>query len=391
MGTVGLHDDGRSPRTSRPRLLLPNGLAGDGRRKILLSYARRLVHDAGGEVSYCDTDSLLVIAREHGGFVPCTGGPYRIPDGSRAVRALLWSEIDAILERLTALKVYNPDLVVGSSFKIEDENFDPQGMQQQLWFYGSREKSYALFAIDAAGEPIIVKHSAHSIGQYRPPFPSDRADEWIVQAWTHVLRAALGLPNVPLGWEKLPAIAQLTLTTWNVMKHYANTSGVHPYDFLTVAQAAFPGLLRCCQAPRPSCLPFADARRWAEQPWRCLTCDAPINPRIPGTNQLAFKTYGRVVGMLANAVELKRLVATGEEPTYDKMLGCTAARPVERPTYLYVYTRARYPFWLSTYLPRGLPSDPPTDTFLQADAGWKDGRLELNKVTPICLTRKECP
>lgn len=60
-------------------------------------------------------------------------------------------------------------------------------------------------------------------------------------------------------------------------------------------------------------------------------------------------------------------------------------------TYLYVYTRARYPFWLSTYLPRGLPSDPPTDTFLQADAGWKDGRLELNKVTPICLTRKECP
>ncbi len=56
--------------------------------RLLLAVGEWLVHEAGGEVVYCDTDSLMVVATEHGGFVPCEFGPYVTADGRRAVRAL---------------------------------------------------------------------------------------------------------------------------------------------------------------------------------------------------------------------------------------------------------------------------------------------------------------
>ena len=92
--------------------------------RLLLAVGQRLVHDVGGEVAYCDTDSLMIVASERGGFVPCDGGPYRMRDGSRAVRALSWREVDQILDDLAPLNVYDRDIVKGSSFRLEDVNFD---------------------------------------------------------------------------------------------------------------------------------------------------------------------------------------------------------------------------------------------------------------------------
>jgi sulfur transfer complex TusBCD TusB component (DsrH family) len=88
--------------------------------RLLLAVAEGLVHDAGGEVAYCDTDSLFIVSTEHDGLVLCTNGPYIMPDGHRAVRALSWAQVNAILEDLAALKVFSVD---GSSCKIEKENF----------------------------------------------------------------------------------------------------------------------------------------------------------------------------------------------------------------------------------------------------------------------------
>lgn len=296
--------------------------------RLLLTIGRRLVHDAGGEVAYNDTDSLIVIASERGGFVRCEGGPYKMPDGTRAVRALSWVEVDRILEDLAALNVYDPSIVKGSSFQVEDENFDEHGQRREIVFYGTREKSYCLYARGENGEPVVVKHSAHTIGQYSSPLPGDRESTWIVEAWTHALREGLGLPVEDPAWFNLPALSQLTLTTWNVIKYYAQTPGVHPFDFLAVAQVAYPGLLRCCNAPRPSCPLFPDANRWTEQAWRCLTCDSPVNSYLADTGQSIFKTYSRAVGLLTHAIELKRLCSSGDEPNEENMRGFTTARPV---------------------------------------------------------------
>jgi len=255
---------------------------------------------------------------------PCEGGPYRLHDGRRAVRALSWRQLDRILNDLAALKVYDPAIVSGSSFKIEDENFDPAGDRRELTFYGTREKSYALYAVNDRGDIGLAKQSAHTIGQYRSPYPHDRDRRWIAEAWIRTIRQALGQTVEPPPWFELPATSQLT--TWNLTKHYRKTSS--PFDFLTVAQLAYPGILRCCEAPGPSCLLFKNLAAWAEQDWWCLSWGAAIDPYLVDTGLPIFKMYRRVVANLAQSIELKRLPASGAEPTPETMRGLTIPRPV---------------------------------------------------------------
>ncbi len=290
--------------------------------RLLLAVAERLVHDAGGEVAYCDTDSLFIVSTQHGGLMACTNGPYVLPDGRRAVLALSWVQASRVLDDLAVLKAFHLD---GSSFKIEKENFDDHGQRREVWFYGTREKSYCLFVIGDNGMPMPVKVSAHTIGQYRTPYPIDREGRWIGEAWQHAICEVLVQPVETPTWFELPATSQLTLTTRKLMDHYQKTCG--PFDFLAVAQVAYPGLLRCCEAPRPSCPLYRDRATWAEQPWRCLSCGAPIDPYLADTEQPVFKAYYRVVASLAHAVELKRVLADGTEPA-PGMRGLTIPRPV---------------------------------------------------------------
>jgi hypothetical protein len=70
----------------------------------------------------CDTDSMTIVATEHGGLVPCLGGA-ALTDGA-AIRALSWQGVREMAGRFCALNPYAPDAVPGSILKIEDENFD---------------------------------------------------------------------------------------------------------------------------------------------------------------------------------------------------------------------------------------------------------------------------
>jgi hypothetical protein len=194
------------------------------------------------------------------------------------------------------------------------------------WQSASREKSYALYAVNADGELVLAKQSAHTIGQYRSPYPRDRERRWIAEAWIRTIHEALGQTVEPPPWFELPATSQLTLTTWNLTKHYRKTS--NPFDFLAVAQLAYPGMLRCCEAPRPSCLLFKNLAAWAEQSWQCLSCGTAIEPYLADTELPIFKMYRRVVANLAQSIELKRLPASGAEPTPETMRGLTIPRPV---------------------------------------------------------------
>ncbi|MGA8533018.1 MAG: hypothetical protein WB615_02785 [Candidatus Tumulicola sp.] len=196
-----------------------------------------------------------------------------------------------------------------------------------MWIHDAREKSYALYGRDANGMPILAKHSAHAIGSSSSPYGrGDRERRWIAEAWAYTIRKALGEAVEGPAWFGLPAISQLTLTTANLMRYYKNTS--QPFDFLAVAQLAYKRMLRCCEAPRPSCPLFADLAHWAKQPWRCLSCGAPVDPCLADTDEPIFKTYRRVVADLARTIEIKRLLANGAEPTREMTLGLTVPRPV---------------------------------------------------------------
>ena len=302
--------------------------------RLMLALAQHYVEQAGGEVIYCDTDGAAAVATKDGGFVPCEGGPYRLANGTRAIRALSWAQVDAIRERFAALNPYDREAVHGTILKLEDENFTDERREErcELYCYAVSEKLYALFTLDERGEPVIRKYSSHVLGQYRSPMQGDRHG-WIIDAWKREIRASLGRPAEPFAWEQYPAVSQLTLTTWNVFEPYRENNRLRPFDFLAVgvvnrsavdlAIEEVEGLERCCEEPRPACALFSDLARWREQDWRCLRCGAPWNFEL----RPRLKTYARLIRSTLQGAERKRLAADGTVPTRQTR-GLLIPRPV---------------------------------------------------------------
>jgi len=222
----------------------------------------------------------------------------------------------------------------GAKSELEDENFDPAtGVQRELWCYAVSEKSYALFNLDDKGLPVVRKHSAHVLGQYRSPVAGDRHG-WIVQAWEREIRKALGMKVESFEWESMPAISQLTLTTWSVFKPYRENDTVHPFDFVAVAsptrsiQDFAKGYAACCAEPRPACPLFDDPQRWVEERWRCLKCGKEVPVK-------RFRTYGSVLRGTLESFELKRLLPDGT-PLNRNSRGYTIPRPVHALSKTYI-------------------------------------------------------
>jgi hypothetical protein len=294
--------------------------------RLLLALGFHEVARAKGEAAYCDTDSLIVVSCEKGGIVPCDAGPYHLDDGRRGVRALSWKKIEKIREPFETLNPYRKG--TGPLLKLEDENFGDDGKAlKQLWFFGVSEKAYALFNLDQDGSPIIRKYSAHALGQYQSPIAGERTRLWIRLAWQRKIREAFGQPIEPFPWEQLPALAQLTLSTWSVMKPYAQNPNIRPFDFLLVATPtrSFSDFAKryevCCADPRPSCFLFDDPAMWESQKWRCLRC----GKKFPS---LRFRSYASVLHGTLDSFEVKRLCGNGDEPSEHTMRGLTIGRPV---------------------------------------------------------------
>jgi len=195
-----------------------------------------------------DTDSMAIIATEHGGLVPCPGGPFVMPDGHTAVRALSWKEVDQIARRFAKL---NPYLDKSRSIlKIERDNYDPEtDEQRQVYCLAISPKRYALFLRDDDGNPVLLQKgvnnhedrwSEHGLGHLRNPLNPDSEDRsWIPQSWISIIRRTLGLPAQPLGFEEVPAMGRIPITTPAAMrslsklnrgKKYRNR--LKPFDFL---------------------------------------------------------------------------------------------------------------------------------------------------------------
>jgi len=102
----------------------PLAAAITGAARLMLGLLERCVTDPGGSYVFCDTDSMGIVADVDGGLHGCPGGPHRLTTGEDAVRALSWSQVDAIVDRFAALNPYNRTAVPGSILKIETENFE---------------------------------------------------------------------------------------------------------------------------------------------------------------------------------------------------------------------------------------------------------------------------
>jgi hypothetical protein len=295
--------------------------------RLMLATLETLVVEQGGTWAFADTDSMAVVSPEHGGLIPCPGGPERDPQGRECVRALSWAQIDEIVRQFEALNPYDRALVRGSVLEIEDENYeldptDPkrkrvlQDNRRQLHCYSFSAKHYALYNLDQHGRPVLPKLSEHGLGHLLDPTVRDpdespidqttKARKWIKQVWQHIVETdALGLPSTEPEWLDDPALTRTTITSPRLLapfdeRDHKRPSGerIRPYNFGLVAHVQEPGFQGVPErfllvAPYES-----DPRKRPRLPWTNAYEPGSKYEIVPddGTGeQLASATDGRVI------------------------------------------------------------------------------------------------
>ena len=140
---------------------------------------------------------MLFVASEHGGLFSCPGAKHKMPDGTPAIKAISWKEVDEICSKLNRLNPYSRELIP-DILKIEDSNFDRNGKQHQLHGLAVSAKRYVVYKRKKDNIEII-KPSEHGLGivfvpdnrpRYKSPDCKDQDTDyarWIVEASERLL------------------------------------------------------------------------------------------------------------------------------------------------------------------------------------------------------------
>ncbi len=316
--------------------------------RLVLALIERMVTDAGGSYTFCDTDSFAIVATEQGGLVPCPGGPLRMPDGRAAIKALSWATVDSIVAKLVSLNPYDRDAVPGSLLEIEDVNYDPEsGARRQVWCLSIASKRYALFTKDDSGIPTILPGTTrHGLGYLVDP--RDDADDSVkaLGPWEHALRESivrerLGLPPGLPQWHNRPAAMRHTVSSpWHLKafdrvnhgKLYADR--IKPFNFMLAVSLENQGRPDGIAATTPFHLVAAyesNPRRWTQRNWTDLYSGNRygITTAMPGDSQgvAGVKSLGAVAGSYPYHPESKRCGPDGE-PCRKRTEGVLSRRPV---------------------------------------------------------------
>ncbi len=219
-----------------------------GGARLMLALAEHEVRRRGGRYALMDTDSIAIVATQHGGAVPCENGDLRMPDGQEAVRALSWREVEEIRDRFRSLNPYGDG---ESILELEKENYAPCGLpghepgclctkaRSQLYAYAIASKRYVLFNLGPNGgvtlrgvrdaeevedgprelgvdEASVRKYSEHGLGAYedpRDPSTGKRIAKWERAVWEYLVGRALSQPVELPEWAHQTALTQVRIST----------------------------------------------------------------------------------------------------------------------------------------------------------------------------------
>ena len=346
-----------APEEPGPYCFPPLAACITGAARLMVALLERSVTDLGGSYVFCDTDSMGIVADASGGSYACPGGPEKLPDSREAVRALSWAQVDGIVQRFATLNPYDRRAVPGSILKVEKENFeggDPTRPRRQLCCWAISAKRYVLYTLgegspelvratddheEALGDELgLAKASQHGLGHLLNPLdPDDPSDDWVTEAWTYLLRKALGLAAEEPRWLNRPALTRVTASSPTVLRWFKGLNEgkgyaeqVKPANFLLLAH------------PDPldpsGILPIApyesNASRWDDLEWIDrrngqrigITTDALDGNERPGV--VRVRTYGDVLASYLAHPEAKSLGPEGE-PVGRRTVGVLGRRPVE--------------------------------------------------------------
>lgn len=300
-----------------------------GAARLMLALLESSVTQLGGTYAMEDTDSMAIVATKQGGLVPCPGGPFKLPDGRPAIKALSWAQVKEIEARFKGLNPYDRTAVPGSILKIEGCNFDPASKKQrQVWCFAISAKRYALFLRDKAGRPALLRKddndtedhwSEHGLGHLLNPidlFSEDR--KWIAQVWESIIADALGLSMKKIKFESRPAVGRFAITSpgvlapiagLNVGKEYRDQ--IKPFNFLLTVHVNPLGYPVGAQPDHFHLVaPFElNSRKWSGMLWTDQYSGAQFRittePSRNDRRSAWVKTYGDVVAEYAYHPESK--------------------------------------------------------------------------------------
>lgn len=222
--------------------------------RLMLALLERSVVDFGGTYAMEDTDSMAIVATKKGGFVERPEGTTHAENGASGLQALSWKQVDKISERFEALNPYDHKAVPGSILKIEDDNRDPRTrVQRQLYCHAISAKRYALFLRSKRGDPLMLKQqlnnktdrwSQHGLGHLLNPIDPESDDRnWIGQAWTNIIRKALGFRASKVKFGNAPAVGRVSISSPAVMRAFAGfnegkqyADQIKPFNFVLTCQ-----------------------------------------------------------------------------------------------------------------------------------------------------------
>lgn len=287
--------------------------------RLMLALLEHAVTALGGTYAMEDTDSMAIVATEHGGLIPCAGGLHRLEDGRDAVRALSWTQVEDIRDRFASLNPYDPTAVKGSVLKIEDDHWDPHTKQPRIVYcLAISAKRYVLFVLEVDGTPTLLRKdvnnhedrwSEHGLGHLmNPSDPTSDDRAWIGQEWLRLVRDALGLPTKIPAYAARPAVGRITVSSPAVLqplsalnrgKTYADQ--IKPFNFLITCHVRpFGHPLGADPEHFHLIAPFeTDPARWTRMAW--IDQYSGERYRITargdhGTRRMArVKTYGEVL------------------------------------------------------------------------------------------------
>jgi len=210
--------------------------------RLLLALLEKCVTDAGGVWAWADTDALAIVANEHGGLVKIESSEHGKVI-TRLIKALSWTEVNAITEKFESLNPYDRKLVPGLKLlNLTDDNYvDPQAevrQQRQLFGMSISSKRYAIY-VRHGDQITIINPKAHGLGYLYPPANSPKgwdddhdAPKWIYDLWLWIVQKVLGLKPAEPAWFNLPQMMRVCVSTENVLREQCHGwNGFRPFNF----------------------------------------------------------------------------------------------------------------------------------------------------------------
>ena len=323
-----------------------------GAARLMLALLEHSVANLGGTYVMEDTDSMAIVSTERGGIIPCPGGPLHTNDNREAVKALSWDQVDGIKDKFATLNPYEKEAVPGSILKIEEDNYDlATHKQRQLYCVAISAKRYAPFLLDAERKSALLQKginnqkdrwSEHGLGHLLNPIDPEKEDrKWIARVWLNIIRKTLGLPVKKLGFESLPAIGRITVSSPGNLRPFAEFNKgksygdqIKPFNFLLSCHInAFGHPIGCDPEKFHLIVSYEpDSRRWLKMEWIDRYSGKPYGITTNGyygDRQTArVKTYGDVLTEYEFHPETKNADANGS-PSGKQTIGLLQKRHIQ--------------------------------------------------------------